>query len=412
MATPFSGTPQSGRKRPAAAAVDVPDEVIAVPRVPADQETCFSSNASLLTPEPAVKRRACSSLGRGGLSADHEVDAVGVSGGDRGSGRGRGANVTDGEGEAEERGGGGRGGGGDADDGVDAAGGMFTPGTNTAHLLLQLRRNWVTGALSPIGNINNKPTASSQLRALRDDDGRGLRGSPSSSSASATPTSVAAAAAVAAVVSAGDRENINSKENSHGGLSNTNTSANTSSFAAASPLRSDQHQHQQQQQRQKQHKRSSKTADTKAPAGGGGRGAGGKVRNGRGEGTPRSSSSASLGGVGRRAGGSSGGGHKAASGTPGGSAGRAISSGGGGGGVTKNRAATRDHGNRGALAGCDVKGGDGAGGRGALGRGRENGCVNQTPKRCGSPGGAATGVNKLVNGVRGVVPSPTVRERF
>eukprot|EP00752_Nemacystus_decipiens_P010480 g9337.t1 len=120
MATSLSGTPQSGRKRPAAAAANTAFTAATVAsgttpgrgingngsRAAASMASPRGSGSSLLTPEPAHKRRGVS---RGG--------ATGRSVGPEGGGGGGGGNSA-------------------------TPNSVFTPGTGTAHLLLQLRRDW------------------------------------------------------------------------------------------------------------------------------------------------------------------------------------------------------------------------------------------------------------------------------
>lgn len=141
MATPFSGTPQQGRKRSAADVTSVATANSATqsrpPPAAADSSNTVGQNStvastasprrsrnesSLLTPEPAGKPRVR-----------------------RGAG-------------TQENNGGGKGG---ADDEPDAAAGtVFTPGTSTAHLLLHLRSSWARAAMSPVGAAG--PTAADQ----------------------------------------------------------------------------------------------------------------------------------------------------------------------------------------------------------------------------------------------------------
>lgn len=118
MAAPSSGTPQSGRKRQAVAPAPVSTTAAssATPGRGGNRNGASNGSSraasmasprgsSLLTPEPAQKRRGVSRAATG-RSAGHE--------GGGGGGSGNSATPTS----------------------------VFTPGTGTAHLLLQLRRDW------------------------------------------------------------------------------------------------------------------------------------------------------------------------------------------------------------------------------------------------------------------------------
>lgn len=109
------------------------DELPAIP-VPSDQE---SGQTSFLTPEPAAKRRPHRTVS-GELTGPNSEDRDH----DRSSGS---ANGSKGDDEIEDE---------------HDPNSVFTPGTNTAHLLLHLRRKWVVGNGASLGG-NGKPSYSS-----------------------------------------------------------------------------------------------------------------------------------------------------------------------------------------------------------------------------------------------------------
>ncbi|CAM9645615.1 unnamed protein product, partial [Sphacelaria rigidula] len=157
MAAPFYGSPQQGRKRSAAAAAArAPSAATDVP-VASPRMSSRINDSTLLTPEPAGKRRSR----RGGAQDSSHSDSVK---GDR-----AGEPATE------------------ADDGSDTAGAgtVFTPGTSTAHLLLHLRSSWRNRAVSPSLAATPvappppgrpKPTTPPLIDAAEDDD-RGGAGS-------------------------------------------------------------------------------------------------------------------------------------------------------------------------------------------------------------------------------------------
>lgn len=121
MVPPVSNTPPSGRKRPIVN-IRNENEYAGPLHVPVDQD---SGPASLLTPEPKVKRRTRRSFGDEARGADA-----------RGN-EGRVAPREGGEGDPR-------------DEDEDESNSVFTPGTDTARLLLHLRRKQVVGGVGSL----------------------------------------------------------------------------------------------------------------------------------------------------------------------------------------------------------------------------------------------------------------------